>query len=291
MVMVKWSFILFFLFVSQLNLFAQTSSPSVLNLSITTIDHQTFKGVLLSQDDKTITLQTNSAKVTIDKAKIKVINYDDQNIIVNEDNDIKRYRNFPSRYFVGSSAYSLKKGEAYFSNDWIFFNEIDYGVTNSFSVGAGIIPLFLINGFPTPVWIKAKIAIPLSPKNINMSVGAMTGTIIGGELEGFPINLNGSMTFGSLKNNLTLGANIFFIDNNHNFIFNVSAKLNLTNKTSIMTDNFFTLSSGPDFENVSLVGARTIFGKLALDYGLFIPTKVFDEEFILLPFLGVKIGI
>jgi len=57
----------------------------------------------------------------------------------------------------------LHKGEGYYQNIWVFWNQASFGVTENFSLGFGIIPLFLFGGEAgqySPIWVVPKLSYP-----------------------------------------------------------------------------------------------------------------------------------
>ncbi len=73
------------------------------------------------------------------------------------------------------------------------------GVTNYFSIGAGIVPVFLFGGGATPVWITPKFSIPVVKDKFNVGAGALVGTVLGASGTGFGLlyGLNHSRFKGS----------------------------------------------------------------------------------------------
>jgi len=84
-----------------------------------------------------------------------------------------------TRYFFGPNGHGLNKGEGYYQNVWIFFNQISYGVTDYFSISAGVVPAFLFAGSPTPVWVVPKFSVPIKKDVLSVGAGGLFGTILG----------------------------------------------------------------------------------------------------------------
>lgn len=106
-----------------------------------------------------------------------------------------------TRYFFMTNGYGLRKGEAYYQNTWIMFNQISYGITNHITLGAGVVTLFLFAGAPTTAWITPKVAIPILKHKFNMSAGMILGHIFG---EGVSFGIGyGHFTLGNKKKNLS----------------------------------------------------------------------------------------
>lgn len=75
----------------------------------------------------------------------------------------------PNRYFFMNNNLGVPKGRGYYQNTWIFFNQFSYGVTDNFSIAAGLIPGFLFKTY-TPMWIVPSISIPVAKDKF--SIGA-----------------------------------------------------------------------------------------------------------------------
>lgn len=101
------------------------------------IDGSEFIGNFLSKDSASIVIRTKSIlKIEIPKEKIKSID------VVDASNFKKGVYWFPNpnatRYLFASSAFTLKKGEGYYQNTWLFLNSVNIGLTNNISIGGGI---------------------------------------------------------------------------------------------------------------------------------------------------------
>jgi hypothetical protein len=194
-----------------------------------------------------------------------------------------------SKYFFIQNGYGVKKGEGYYSNAWIFFNEITYGVTNNFSISAGMIPLFLFAGAETPVWINPKLSIPVVRDKVNIGVGAYVGTIIGLEDAGFAF-LYGNTTFGNRDKNITLGLGwgVAGGEVSGTPLISLAGMLRISQRWYLLTENQF-LSVG-DGEGISIIsgGARFAARKIGIDFGLFFPVQQ-DVDFFAAPWLGINV--
>jgi len=145
---------------------------------IETIDGNVFIGKLESSDSSAFRINTGDYGIVLVKTG-KV----DRIYQINETKDGKRnfwHHNIQSaRYFWAPNGYGLKKGEGYYQNYWVLFNQISYGFTDNFSVGVGMLPLFVFGGTPTPVWITPKFSVPIVKNKINMGVGGLFGVVLG----------------------------------------------------------------------------------------------------------------
>ncbi|MEL7119200.1 MAG: hypothetical protein AAFO07_07165 [Bacteroidota bacterium] len=195
-----------------------------------------------------------------------------------------------TRYFLSSSGYGLRKGEGYYQNVWVFFNQFSFGITDQVSVGVGLIPLFLFDGANTPIWITPKVSIPVNEK-FNVSIGALMGGIIGVDTDG-PFGVAyGSGTFGTRDKNATLGLGYGFAGGEWASVPTItfSAMLRTGKKGYFITDNFL-IDSGDEVLFVLSAGGRSVGKTISLDYGGFIPISSTDGAFII-PWLGISVPI
>lgn len=164
---------------------------------LTTNDGKTFTGMILSQNDKEITIKTESlGNVTISKNKISNIKMFEQEQIVNGKYFLPNPH--PTRYFFGPSAIPLEKGESYYQNAYVLANSVQTGITDHFSIGGGIVIPFLF--FVTP-----KVGFKVADK-VHIGAGILAATTVSSNIP-FGIGVAyGSVTFGSKENNFTINA-------------------------------------------------------------------------------------
>jgi hypothetical protein len=198
-----------------------------------------------------------------------------------------------TKYFFTPNGYGLKKGEGYYQNSWVLTNQAAVGITNHFSLGCGLIPLFLFNGASTPVWISPKFSIPIVKDRLNMGVGALIGSVVGGDSESeaerlFGMTL-GTFTYGSKDRNVSLGIGYVFTGNGWESTptIHFGGMFRIGRKGYIMLEGF-SFTGEETFPLVAL-GGRTVWSKLSLDYGLMAPVYVGTDIFIAIPWLGVAI--
>lgn len=278
--------LLLFLLLTFQYVHAQSGADTSL-VHIETIDGNEFTGEIVGQDSLKIYLKTHSlGEIGILKRDIK----SQQEIKVQQIIDGKVWFENPqsSRYFWAPNAYSLKKGEGYYQNIWVLWNQVSYGFTDNFSLGAGIIPLFLFAGTPTPIFILPKISIPIQKDKFNISAGALVGTIIGESESTFGI-LYGNTTVGSRDNNVTFGLGYGFAGDvwASSPMINIDGMFRLSSRGYFITENYYVNTGGSGAAVISL-GGRWIIKKAALDFGLFLPVAN-TEKFIAVPWLGFTV--
>ncbi|HCE56658.1 MAG TPA: hypothetical protein DER09_02400 [Prolixibacteraceae bacterium] len=265
---------------------AQNTGDTIL-VQIETNDGNEFIGELITEDDIKIVIKTEKlGEITIPKTDIKRRD----TVQFQQIKDGKLWFENPqsTRYFWSPNGYGLKKNEGYYQNIWVLWNQFSYGVTNNFSIGAGIIPLFLFGGTPTPVFATMKFSIPVKENKVNVAAGAIAGTILGESETGFGI-VYGLSTFGSPDANVTFGLGYGFAGGewakapmvNFNGMFRVSSR------GYFITENYLLSGGGETILLISL-GGRSIIKKAALDYGLVFPVAEIGE-FVAIPWLGFTI--
>lgn len=270
------------------NVIAQEINDT-LTYRITSKDGNIYIGKIIAEDSINMHLLTpNIGSVTIRQSDIKSVD----KIVSSMVKDGKFwYPNLQStRYFFMPNGYGLKKGEAYYQNVWILFNQLSVGITNNVSIGVGMVPLFLFAGSPTPVWVIPKISIPVVKDKFNLGAGALIGGVIGAEQSGFGL-LYGITTFGSSNTNVSIGFGYGYLDKEWTKkpILNISSFIRLSPRTYLVTENYYIPSDDPII--IISFGARTIINKVGLDYGLFLPLLDVDDGLIALPWLGLTVPV
>ncbi len=195
-----------------------------------------------------------------------------------------------ARYFWAPNGYGLEVGEGYYQNIWVLWNQASIGLTRNFSLGVGVIPLFLFYGAPTPVWIAPKFSIPIVKDKFNLGAGILAGAILEGE-DNMGLGLvYGTGTYGNKNKNVSLGLGYGYADGEwaNSPIINLSALFRLTPKAYFITENYYL-----GFENelgiLSMNGFRFILSKAAIDAALIVPLGPDFGSTFLFPWLGLTI--
>lgn len=265
---------------------AQIEQDSVL-YRIVTKDGNEYIGKILSRDTSSIELGTeNLGEISINQRDILTITpFDAQRM-----KDGKYWFENPqaARYFWAPNGYGLKRGEVYYQNVWVLYNQLSVGVTDHFSMGGGLIPLFLFSG-PTPVWVTPKFSIPVSEDKVNLGVGALLGTVLGDEAGGLGL-VYGMTTFGSRDSNISFGLGYGYSDGSWADapIINISGMARIGNRGYIVTENYY-LNLGDEHVLLLSFGGRSFIKRAGLDYGLFLPFGNDMDGFIALPWLGLTL--
>jgi hypothetical protein len=270
--------------------YAQVVQDTAKIYKIETTDGNEFVGYITLRNAEIVKIKTsNLGEITINQKNIVKINEISKDRI--QDGYVSYGELHAPRYFASSNGYGLKRGSGYYQNMWIFYNQVGYGITNNFSVGVGLVPLFLFGGASSPVWITPKFTFPVKKDRINLGIGILAASVIGESTE--PVGFAyGVSTFGSPNNNLSIGIGYGFYGNNwaNTPVISVNGKVKVGKRGYIMTENYYI-----DIENervvLSMIGGRTLVRKVALDYGLVIPIYDNISKVVAIPWLGLTVPI
>ena len=270
----------------SLALHAQVESDTSL-YRVETRDGNEYIGKIVSQDQRILVLNTPQlGAITIQKIDIKSM------VQVRPDRvlDGRFLFNNPqsTRYLWQPNGYGLKRGEAYYQNIWIFFNQVSVGVTDNFTIGAGLIPLFLFAGASTPAWISPKFSVPVTENKFNIGAGALMGTVLGETESGFGLAY-GTTTFGSRDKNFSVGLGYGYAAGEwaDTPLITFSGMIRTGERGYLLTENYL-ISSGDENLMLLSIGGRRIVKRVGIDFALILPTQT-DGEVIAIPILGLTV--
>ncbi len=263
------------------------SADTVKLYLIETTDGNQYIGEIVSEDEEAVRLRTQGlGEIKLSRVYITKIEPVDPEKLVGEEYWAENPQS--TRYFWAPNGYGLKKGEGYYQNVWILFNQIAVGVTDHFSIGGGIVPAFLFAGAPTPVWITPKVSIPVVEDKFNLGAGVLGGVVIGEDNSGFGI-FYGISTFGSRDKHLSIGLGYGFAGGEiaRSPVVTISGMTRLGKRTYLISENYY-IPTKPYLLLLSF-GGRSVTNKIGLDYGLFIPVSEDFGTFVAIPWLGLTI--
>jgi len=275
-----------FIFLS-ISIHAQTTEIWQVN----TKDGNQFIGHIVSETADTVSLKTtNLGVLKISRIDISSMEIIPENQTTSDKTNPYWPRNHHStRHFFGPNAYTLKKGEGYYQNTLVLLNHVSYGFTDRFTIGAGIIPVFLLGSDAFPMWITPKVRLTSDDSKINVALGALAGGVIesnNSTVFGLPYLIS---SFGTKDRNLSLGVG-WGMGQSGDFsdspAITASGMYRVSKSTYLLTENY--IFPGGGFGLVSL-GARTSWTHIALDYGLVIPLSDGVGFDIAIPWLGISI--
>jgi hypothetical protein len=256
---------------------------------IETVDDNEYVGEILFRDKQIIRLKTQKiGEITIQMKDIKSITKVRASQMVKGDYWFENPH--ATRYFWGPNGYGLRKGEGYYQNTWIFLNQVSVGVTDNFTIGAGLIPTFLLGGGSAiPIWITPKVSVPIKKDKFNIGVGGLVGGVVGesSELAGIAF---GTATVGSRDKNMSLSLGYGFVGDEwaNSPVVTFSGMIRTGKRGFFITENYF-ISAGGETLAIISGGGRYVFKKLAIDFGGFLPLASDLDQFIVLPWLGINV--
>jgi hypothetical protein len=266
---------------------AQTTSTDEKTVRIETHAGNIYMGKLLSETESSVVLRSDEVgEITIERSQIRKMTVIDPNRIIN---GVYWFENpHASRYMFSPSAFSVGDRKGYYQNFWIFFNSVNYGVNDNFSIGGGTIPLFLL-GAETPVWVTPKYTFPNIVENVNFAAGALVGSILGvADLETYGI-FYGIGTYGTRDKNISVGLGYGFSNGevSSSPIINVGFLYRNSNRIYFISENYF--FPGTDFNGLVSFGMRWTNENIAVDFSLMRPLESGGGFFIGFPMLGVTL--
>ena len=270
---------------SQQDTLTEPSAADPEYIRIETKNGSLFFGVLISEDEQTVTISIEGVgEITIQRAVIKTI----ERLSKDRFRDGTYWFENPqaTRYFFAPNALSLEKKQGYYQNIWILFNNVNYGLTERFSIGVGMIPFFLFGAESSPIWILPKVTFPIQDGQFHVGAGAMLGGLIGEETESLGL-LYGVGTYGDRDRNATLGIGYGYAGEELSTspFINLSGMWRIGPRVTLLTENYFIPEA--DMAGLISIGARRTYERFAVDFGLVKPLGEDTDENTAIPWLGV----
>ncbi|KAF0194743.1 MAG: Uncharacterized protein FD166_3264 [Bacteroidetes bacterium] len=272
-----------------LHCIAQTKPDTTYKFRIETVNGNEYSGIVTATDSVRVYMnESKLGKISILKQEIR---HFDRIDTTNMKEGAYWFENPQStRYFWAPNGFGLKKGEGYYQNVWVLYNQASVGISDYFSIGAGLIPLFFFAGTETPAWIIPKISIPVVRDKFNLGAGVIAGTILGEDNAGFGI-VYGVSTFGNRNNNVNLGLGYGYAGGHwaKRPLINLGAMARTGSKGYLITDNYF-IGTGDNLVSIISIGGRSIIRRsAAIDYGLIIPLSSEMDGLVGIPWLGITV--
>ncbi len=221
-----------------------TASPSQYVVTLT--DGTTLNGEVLSQDASRLVLKTTSIGTVYVPAE-RVLRM--ERIAAARPGSNQRdvsstgYTNlFPQYLYFTPTAYQAEKGRVYFRNSFIYLNQIDVGITNNWSVGAGIAtPIaFVFAG-----WLSTKVSVPIGPRaRVGLQGQYFLGRVTFFTSETFNASFfQGVLSLGDSQNNVTIGLGKSFDNNINGALLTVGLVRKVNSSFSFISENQLVLSN------------------------------------------------
>jgi hypothetical protein len=259
---------------------------------IVTLDGNVYLGNILSKNEENLSMRTQALGVIeVPLLQVREAQLVQKNQIV--DGEFWYDSPHNTRYFWSPSGYGLRKGEGYYQNTWVLFNQVSYGFTDYFSFGVGILPTFFFGGSGFPFWVTPKVSVPLVKDKLSMGAGVLYFNGIGDFSGTGGLGLGyGVLTAGSRDRNFTLGMGYGFADGewSRSPVINAAGMYRVTKKFFLLTENYIIpVRSEETTYGIVSAGGRYGGRGIAVDFGLFAPLGGGSGFEFALPWLGINV--
>ncbi|MCW4042924.1 MAG: hypothetical protein NWE90_04285 [Candidatus Bathyarchaeota archaeon] len=283
-------FILALTTISSERIYAQGETSSTNNLKIpdpnyiqilTTTDGSTLIGRIIEIGETEIQFETDLGKLTIPILKIIEIKEVPLSLI----KEGKYWFPNPNatRLFFASTGRSLKKGNWYFADYYLFFPMFAYGITDNITIAGGA-SLFPGSGVTQLYYFTPKVGL-ISRDNFSFSTGVMVVKLLGFDNAETPFVgiLYGVGTLGSTDASFTAGLGWGFVDTDiaDKPMVMLGGEVRTARNISFVTENW--MLPGVDQPLISY-GLRLFGEKLSVDLA-FISTIGKDMFFPGIPYI------
>ncbi len=192
------------------------------------------------------------------------------------------------RQIFAQNGIGMKKGEGYYQNVWVLGNMATVGVADNFAVTVGAVPLFFLDDTPTPLWVGAKLTVPGTAEDVNLSVGG-TLLMVAGEHDPFYGTGYAIMTLGSRRNHANIGVAI--LSNFDGFLPIITAGFaaRLGKRWGIVSENYLALPTLSVQTGILSAGFRYFSTNSVVDFGVVLPTVDLLDILVILPWLSVTV--
>jgi len=241
-------------------------------------DGSSLVGTITSETEDKITIRLQSGStLTVDKSEIRDIANLNGKIV---NGNFLRLDPNRTRLAFAPTGRTLPKGQGYISFNYLFFPLVGYGVTDRFTLAAGMSVFPTIEG--QLIYAAPKVQVIRSEK-INFSLGVLVIDGIGDVFESVPtLGMTfGSFSYGTEYSSLHLGMGLGFVDGEFGDrpLVLIGGEHQLNNNLKLISENYFV----PGFDGALISGGVRFFGKkLATDL-LFVTSNDWDGAY---PYFG-----
>jgi len=257
---------------------------------VETRDGSVIQGIYVGQSEGGIILRTESAgEIVIPNAQIKSTK------IVEEDRmrDGEYWFENPNatRYLFGPSAFSLKKGEAYYQNTYLVLNSFNVGITDHFTLGGGFELISTFTGSPG-FYITPKATFEIKEK-WRAGGGILYANVLGEDIDFGGLGMAyGITTYGNADDNATLGAGYGFVDGEFSSkpFITLSGMKRISRRVALVSENW--LVPADNYYGILSYGVRFMGERITVDLAFLNNREISNEIAIGIPYLDfvVKFG-
>ena len=213
----------------------QKSSPDSALVVLSTNSGEEFVGTILSEDAREVSIRLQNGKLLIIPTyTVKSIRKLSSSTLIKGKPVFANPH--PSRYFYTPSAIPMDKGEIYIQTLYAVAYQVQFGVTENFSIGATT----TIVG--TPLALTAKYSIKLDEKN-TLAFGGLAGIVGWGTRTNLGIGF-AAFTHGTKESNVTFAGGYAWINEKNNgggnsAVMSLSGNQRLSRNLSLMGELWY----------------------------------------------------
>ena len=279
-----------FLLMVCLSALCQTAvSQEARRVQIQTSADRTFIGYIQSESPQEVILLTESlGEVAIPKMNIlSITDIAEGEVVSNEGKNAQ-----PSRYFFAPSGFQLPKGEGYYQNTLLIYNQFSYGLSDHVTIGVPIVIPFLGG-------ISVKVGTQLGSANeeghsLHSSAGVLYLVPITGNTDVGAGIAFANLSYGNENNNITFGLGQAFANSGSDVqdlsespLINLGGMLKVGRRKWVMSENYFSLG-GPTTDAQSLLSLGIRAGRPNESGALWDIALITDGN-VIFPSVGVTV--
>lgn len=254
------------------------SADTIVTLELS--DGSSFNGQIIEESDQIILFRTVSGmEMRIQKNMVKSIKPFQGKMV-----EGKYYRLDPnySRLLFAPTGRPLKKGHGYFSDFYVFFPSVSYGITDYFTLMGGFSFIPGVSLKDQLKYFAPKIGVDINEKWA-FSAGVLYGTVEDyGAGIGFAV-----ITAGERDKSFTVGMGLGYTkDKKEHFefaeypILMLGGNMRISNSMALVTENWFALGETFKISEQPFTIAMRFFGNnLSADVGFIIVAEVIKDGF------------
>ena len=235
-----------------------------------------FKGVIIKQDQITITLKTLNGDLNLLAVNVISIEIDTYS------GKFRFANSHDTRYFFGPTGIPIKQKKGYYQNVLVTTNFINYGISKNISIGGGF--EFVSTVLREPIWfLTPKVGFDLS-KNVHVA----GGVIMAGFASAGTASLGyGVFTLGTSESNLSVGVGYGFISGEFSKspVVMISGTRRLGNNIAFLSENYIIPNSFGNPSYFGIQGIRILSPKNSFDIGVLV-SPIISDFIPALPFVG-----
>lgn len=277
---------------------AQRSTLERLHLGDTTVIHvlrlrdgSQLVGHVSRVTSDSVTIALRAGAITVARGDVSEVREVPQSQMRN--GDLWFSNPHSTRLLFSPTAFPLEKGTGYFSDIYLFFVSVQHGITDRFSLGAGMSIFPGINFADNLIYITPKYTIVDAPQ-LKLSLGGFLGAagLASNEFDNNGSSLGilyGVASTGTRESNLSLGLGWGYFGSEiaDRPVVMLGAQGRVAKRLSLVTENWV-VSSNNQTEGVISYGVRFLSDRISVDLA-FLNSLNGDKLFPGVPFVGFAI--